>query len=36
VLDKFPEFDPEWDEARQKAWFSAFERFMALDKGGQP
>lgn len=34
LLAKFPEFNPEWDDAKQTAWFSAFEKFMAMTGEG--
>lgn len=35
LLEKFPAFDPGWDDVRQAAWFSAYEKLVALStKGG--
>ena len=30
VVKKFPDFDPTWDEARQAAWFSAYEKLLKM------
>lgn len=32
LLDKFPAFDPDWDEQRQAAWFSAYERLLRINE----
>jgi hypothetical protein len=36
LLDKFPEFDPAWDQELQKKWFDGFERFLAVIKKTEP
>ena len=28
LLEKFPEFDPEWSEEIQAKWFTGFEKLM--------
>lgn len=32
LLAKFPAFDPEWDEKRQQAWFSAYEKLLEMNQ----
>jgi len=31
LLEKFPAFDPNWDDATQKKWFDAFSKLMEKD-----
>jgi len=31
-LDKFPAFDPNWDEKIQAKWFEGYEKLMALEQ----
>lgn len=35
LLAKFPNFDPSWDESRQKAWFDSYQRLLAITTGGE-
>jgi hypothetical protein len=32
LLDKFPPFDPGWDDTIKAKWFASFEQFMKAAK----
>lgn len=32
LMDKFPNFDPSWDEPQQKAWFEAYGQLLTMTR----